>query len=405
MQEFRPSGDLLGMMESFRQMTNDCIRIGIDFENKNSRNPSMKKLSLLTYGDLRRRYGCQSGFVLCAISKASGILSARRKSIKRGFPSKTPYLSKPMLVSCYGFKIEHGNLAIRLDATRVERIPLNPHTESIISDPDVSVRAFTITPESVSLCISKDVKEREHAEILGVIAVDRNLRNLTVGNGRLVTYYDVSKLVKIAQNSRTIISSFKRADARIRGQIASKYGRRRSSRTKQLLNLVSKRIVGEALAKKNAIVFEQLTGIRKLYRRGNGQGRSFRARMNSWPFGEFKRQVEYKAAWAGVPVITLTRSETRGTTMDCPRCGERLQVPIQGDHMHNRQLWCEVCGIWRDRDLIAVLNISRRGWLRFDHSSTEDEARETMKRNAEHDREPLILRVDASKLHLRNQMQ
>jgi transposase len=28
--------------------------------------------------------------------------------------------------------------------------------------------------------------------------------------------------------------------------------------------------------------------------------------MNSWPFGEFKRQVEYKAAWEGVPVITLT---------------------------------------------------------------------------------------------------
>jgi hypothetical protein len=28
--------------------------------------------------------------------------------------------------------------------------------------------------------------------------------------------------------------------------------------------------------------------------------------MNSWPFHEIKRQIEYKAAWEGVPVITLT---------------------------------------------------------------------------------------------------
>jgi putative transposase len=121
--------------------------------------------------------------------------------------------------------------------------------------------------------------------------------------------------------------------------------------------------------------------------------------MNSCPFGELKRQVEYKAAWEGVPVITLSRGETRGTTMDCPRCGERLQVPIRGDMEHYRQLWCEVCKRWRDRDVVAVLNISRRGWLRFDHSSRkEGEAKEAVKGNTEHDGEPLIHRVDASKL-------
>src|ERR1700730_14759679 len=93
--------------------------------------------------------------------------------------------------------------------------------------------------------------------------------------------------------------------------------------------------------------------------------------MNSWPFHQIKRQIEYKAAREGVPVITLTVGET-GTTMDCPRCGERLQVPIRGDTSLYRQLWCDFCDRWRDRDLIAVLNISRRRWLRFDHSSTKD---------------------------------
>jgi hypothetical protein len=120
----RPSAQMLSVMESFRRMTNDCIRIGIEFEkeNGNNRTPSMKKLSLLSYGQLRKRYSCYSRYRLSAISKAAGILSARRKSIRRGFRTRTPYLSKRVLVSCYGFKIENGNLIIRLEAKTSESI-------------------------------------------------------------------------------------------------------------------------------------------------------------------------------------------------------------------------------------------------------------------------------------------
>ncbi len=399
-QRFHPSARLLAQMESFRQMTNDCIRIGMEFQEKNeNRAPSMKQLSLLSYGELRRGYGGYSQYALCAVSKAAGILSARKKSIKRGFRTRNPNVSRPTLVSCYGFKIENGNLIIRVDAEILESIPLNSHTRTfLVSDPSLRVRSFTLTRESLSLCISKDVKEMDRRELVGTIGVDRNLRNITVGDGKRVTYYDMMQAVDVAENTRSIVRSFKRADVRIRRRIASKYGKRRRDRIRQLLNLVSKTIVENAKANKQAIVFENIKGIRKLYRTGNGQGRSFRGRMNSLPFHEVKRQVEYKAAWEGVPVITLTKGETRGTTMDCPRCGERLQVPIQGDKEHYRELWCEVCKRWRDRDLVAVMNISRKGWLRFDHSSKKGEAEEAVRGNVEHDLEPLILRVDASKL-------
>jgi putative transposase len=121
--------------------------------------------------------------------------------------------------------------------------------------------------------------------------------------------------------------------------------------------------------------------------------------MSSWPFYEIKRQIEYKAAWEGIPVINLTRNETRGTSQECPRCGERLQSPLRTGAVHVGELWCKACERWRDRDLVAALNISRRGWLRFDHSSKEGEAAEAMKGNLEREGEPVILRVDASKLH------
>ena len=220
-----------------------------------------------------------------------------------------------------------------------------------------------------------------------------------------MTFFDLTEVVNIGENTRSITASFKRDDARIRRQITSKYGRRRSDRTRQILNLISKKVFQTAKALRQAIVFEDITGIRGLYGSRNRQGRALRGRMNSWPYHEIKRQIEYKAEWEGVPVITLTKGETHGTTMDCPRCGERLQVPIRGDSKHYRQLWCPKCKRWSDRDVVAVLNISRRGRLRFDRSQMkEGEAREAVKGNAEHEGEPLILRVDASKLRQKAQI-
>ncbi len=396
-QRYTPTPVVSRLMEDFRLMTNDCIRVGLEFERTRgggeSGTPSMRKLSLLCYGQLRRYRG-YAQYRLCAISKAAGILSTRRKSIRRGFRTKNPYVRRSFLASCYGFRVENWNLIIHLDAKRFEYIPLNSHTVGILSNPAVRVRSFTISKDSLSLCLSKEV---DTAEVKSAIGIDRNLRNLTAGNDEQVVYYDMRAVVSIAENTKSVVRSFKRNDLRVEQEIASKYGRRRKERANHILHRVSRDVIARAKANHQVIVFEEIRGIRRLYRRGNGQSREFRGRMNSWPFGEIKRQVEYKAAWEGVPVITLTKGETKGTTMDCPRCGERLQSAVRDDRTHYRQLWCEVCKRWIDRDLAAVLNISRRGWLRFDHSSTEGGASEAVKGNLGHDREPAILRVDASK--------
>ena len=215
-QRFLPGARMRSVMEEFRRMTNDCIRIGLEFEKENKVTPAMKKLSFLCYGELRIRYGGYSGYTLCAISKAAGILAARRKSMRRGFPTSTPYLSRGVLVSCYGFRVEDGMLLVHLDAERFERIQLNSHTRLLLEDVDLRVRSFTLTDGSLSLCVSKEIKEIDERELLGTLGVDRNLRNLAVGNAQRVTYYDVTKAVEIADNSNCIIRSFKRPDVRIR---------------------------------------------------------------------------------------------------------------------------------------------------------------------------------------------
>jgi len=77
--------------------------------------------------------------------------------------------------------------------------------------------------------------------------------------------------------------------------------------------------------------------------------------------------MEYKARWVGIPIIHLTKGETRNTSTTCPRCGERLQF----GQYKKRQLWCPSCKTWEDRDVVAAKNLSRRGWMRFVQSLPE----------------------------------
>jgi transposase len=96
-------------------------------------------------------------------------------------------------------------------------------------------------------------------------------------------------------------------------------------------------------------------GIRKLYKKGNGQGRKFRGRMNSWSFYELQRQLEYKARWLGLPVKYVRAS---GTSSKCAACGSKM-VPEE-----HRTLFRPCCNVAVDRDVNAAKNILARGtWV------------------------------------------
>ena len=335
------------VMNAFRSKVNECIWMCI-----RTNAFSLKKLSCLSYKDLGAKYDkIPSYYPLTAISKEAGILAARKKSLRRGFRTKGSVPSKTALVSCYNFKVsdEEQALIFSVSSRRKIKVVLTKHTLETIKG--LEVRSFTITPTSLSLSVRKVVCPYNPKSFVGI---DRNASNITCGNEKKVLPFDLSKVEEIARTTKEIVSSFKRNDVRIRKSIASKYGKRRRQRVEKILHLVSKKIVEDAKLNQSALVFEDIKGIRNLYKKGNFQTKSFRGRMNSVPWSEIKRQVEYKAAWEGIPVIQLTKGETRGTSKLCPACGERLQE----DRTHRRQLWCEKCGKSEDRDIVAVMNIS-----------------------------------------------
>jgi putative transposase len=162
------------MMETFRQMVNECVRIGL---GKNV--STLKQLIKLSYKELAK-YDITSYYKLYAISHAAGILANRKKTIKRGLQPRQPYATKPLLIACTGFRIVNGILKAPLGDRKYFDIPLNSYVRCILSDSSLKVRSLTMTCDNtVSIAISKEVAMLECTDIEGM---DRNLYNVTIGN-------------------------------------------------------------------------------------------------------------------------------------------------------------------------------------------------------------------------------
>jgi putative transposase len=369
-------------MEIFRQMVNHCIRIGL--ENNCS---TLKKLSQLSYHTLQH-YDILSYYKINAISQAAGRLAQMKKEIKKSRKVRSPFVRKPYLVSCYGFKINGMLFSFPVKNKQFVNILLTNHTVSELSKDGLNVRSFTMTPISLSISVQKDVSQ---IRPLGAIGIDRNLRNITIATPERTIMYRTEKILSIKQNSQRVRDSFRRFDVRVKNRFFAKCKNRQTRRVNQHLHKISKHIVEEAKKTKSTIVFENLNGIRRLYKKGNGQGSKHRQKLNSWSFYEFQRQVTYKAAWEGIPIRFV---DPKRTSKLCPICGGSLQEDVQ----NRRKLLCNNCGKLMDRDVVASMNVAHKGWARFTHPrGLSDEA---MKGNVVCDEylKPLILRVYGSKL-------
>jgi putative transposase len=346
-QTYNPDGRVLQLLDQFRSMVNRCIRVGVQ-ENLSS----LKALSLKSYAQLSEYDGI-SYYKLCAISAATGILRNYHKAKRKNPRVKQPYARRLRLTTCYGFKIQDGKLLLPLHAREHLPILLTRHVQETIMG--CQVRSVTITCDRISLAIARetaDVKAR------GWVGIDRNLNNVTLAaSDGSITTHDLTEAGRVKATYRQVRSRFRRYDHRIRKRIAEKYGGKEREKVKQILHQASKAIVQQAKQNQYGLVMEKLTGIRRLYRKGNGQGRVYRARMNSWSYGELQRQIEYKARWEGLPVIYVNPA---GTSRKCSMCGSRMaRIPEE-----NRLLTCPSCGFTVDRDVNAARNILARG-LRF----------------------------------------
>ncbi len=377
-QYYAPNEQTLWLLEQFRQMLNKCICIGLA-ENVTS----LKSLSLKAYRQLSS-YEVITYYKPCVISAATGILRNYRKAKRKNPSTKEPYAKRLRLTTCYGFKIQDGHLILPYRPRQPISIRLSDHVQqSILS---FKVRSVTITENLLCLHYANEVDEIQPR---GLIGIDRNLDNVTTAaSDGAVIRRDLSHATRVKATYREVRSHMTRNDHRIRKEVVRKYGHKQRQKVQQILHHASKLIVMEAKEKQYGIVMEKLTGIRKLYRKGNWQGRFYRGRMNSWSYGELQRQIEYKARWLGLPVIYVN---PHGTSVKCSKCGSRLaRVPEE-----NRMLRCARCGLSVDRDVNAAKNILARG-MRFVPVAPAVEAM------VQEPSREVILKVDAGESKLRD---
>ncbi len=339
------SEELNSLLDDFRLMCNDAIKIALQEKPKNR-----FALIRLAYPRLKE-YGLHTHYILSACEVAFSIYRNKERRSR-------PYVRRAFLkLGSPAYILNHMVLRIPTKPRRFIYLVLqgSRYHLSFVDHPGLKRGSITLTPQGLSIAFSK---EAALIETGGKIGIDLNERNVTTSDtsGRIVRY-DTSEIAELKERYRDIrakIGERTRQDRRISQHLYHKYGKREKDRTVQRLHLITKSIVQGVKEKRLGIVMENLNGIRKLYRKGNGQGATFRGRMNSWTFREVQRQIEYKARWEGLPVSYVS---PRYTSRNCSKRGSSQRY-------EGRMVICPSCGKSEDRDENASKNIMMAAQVR-----------------------------------------
>jgi len=116
------------------------------------------------------------------------------------------------------------------------------------------------------------------------------------------------------------------------------------------------RVTAQVVASAEVVCIEDLSV--KGMQRGMGR-RAFRRSVGDAGLGEIRRQLEYKAAWAGRVVSVVDRFYPSSKT--CSGCGEINRALT----LRDRTCTCAGCSETHDRDINAAVNIEREGLRRL----------------------------------------
>jgi len=347
-----PVGDfppeLHWLLSEFRLIVNKSVRIALSQDIR-----SRYRLSAAAYGQLSAEHRIYKQYIPSAFEVAMGSLKAHRRRLKKGRRSSTPYMMKLMLkAENQSYKLDRETGRLRIPIRRGEmavilHLSLSDWHRSILNDLSWRLGSLTVVPGRVIIAVSRDAPERYEPK--AAIALDTNedsldgvfagewsatLLSLSLGGVRQVQATHFRRRRRLAHK--------KAYDRRVQRKLLDREGRRERDRVRQRLHVVSKGLVRAAKDHQAAIVLEDLT----LHGAG-GRSRRMNRRLSSWPRREIHRQIEYKAAMEGVPVIKVN---PRYTSKTCPACGA-----LRRDRV-GRMFECE-CGWSMDRQHNAGMNI------------------------------------------------
>ena len=336
------------MLAEFRLIVNKSIRIAL---RENLR--SQLRLQRAAYRALSDEHQVYKQYIPSAFEVALAVLKVYRRRMRKGKHTTIPFMRRLMLkAENQSYRLERATGRLRLPIRRGVHVdidlPLSEWHRAFLSDPSWVLGSLTVTPEGILVAIRKGAPE-PYAPT-AAIALDTNEDSLDGieaegEKARLVRlpFGGVRHIQATHFRRRRYLARKKAHDRRVRRGLLDREGRRERNRVRQRLHRVSKALVERARAKMAAIVLEDLT-----LHNASGRSKKTNRRLSSWPRGEVHRQLEYKAALAGVPIIKVNPQWTSKT---CPACGARRRDRV------GKEFVCLMCDWEMDRQINAGMNI------------------------------------------------
>jgi putative transposase len=206
----------------------------------------------------------------------------------------------------------------------------------------------------VSFTIEQDV-HRPAAPAGSVVGVDLGIKTLaTLSTGEVIENprHLNGALRKVRRLSRTV--SRRNGPDRRTGQAPSNRWKR--------ANAARNKVVGRVADQRRDAMHKATTGlvrqfetivVEDLHVAGMLANHKLARHVADASFAEFRRQVEYKAAWSGGTVIVADRWSPSSKT--CSGCGA-VKAKLA---LSERTYCCTTCGLVVDRDLNAAVNLAR----------------------------------------------
>jgi len=336
------------LLAEFRLLVNESIRIALRDDIR-----SRARLTRAAYKVLSARHAVYKQYIPSAFEVALAVLKVHRRRVRKGKKTSIPFIRRLLLKAenqSYRLDRETGRLRIPIRGTEGLQLhlPLSEWHRSVLGDPSWSLGSLIVVPGKIIVVVRKEAPKPYEPQ--GAIALDTNEDSLdgvqASGDsaGFLRMAFDgVRRIQETHFRRRRRLARKKAGDRRVERILLDREGRRERNRVRQRLHRVSKRLVSFAKTRRAAIVLEDLT----LHGAG-GRSRRMNRRLSSWPRSEVHRQIEYKAALEGVPVIKVNPAWTSKT---CPVCGARRRDRV------GTVFVCEMCDWEMDRQINAGMNI------------------------------------------------
>jgi putative transposase len=261
------------------------------------------------------------------------------------------------------FKSRHHSKASATFTTSGFRYKDGRVTLAKMSEP-LDIRWSRALPEGAepsSVTVSRDSAARWHISILtecpdsalpqvdAAVGIDAGITTLmTLSTGEKIANprherRDRHRLVKAQRNlSRKKKGSANRARAKVR---VARVHARIADRRRDHLHKLSTRIIRES----QAVIIEDLSVANMV------RNHTLARAISDASWSEFRRMLEYKAAWYGRTVVAIDRFYPSSKT--CSACGAiAAKMPL-----NVRDWTCTACGAAHDRDVNAAVNIRTAG--------------------------------------------